>query len=92
VFLIAYTDLPIGRTSSAPIWNEETIMDWPEAANASSLQSATVPELAVSGYRLGIYEYQYVRDGAEARGRFLTAQAMAAGRAASLSDPPLSAD
>jgi hypothetical protein len=73
VFLVAYTDLPIGRSSNAPIWNEETMMDWPDAAHASSFHGAAVPELAANGYRLGIYEYEYVWDEIDARGRLLPA-------------------
>jgi hypothetical protein len=78
VVLVSYTDLPIGRTSSAPIWNEETVMDWPNASPSSSPRVAEVLARPTVGYRLGIYEYEYVWDEAEARGRLLPADELAA--------------
>lgn len=77
VFLVAYTDLPIGSGPNAPIWNDETLMDWPNAAHSSSSRDS-VPARTVAGYRLGIYEYEYMADDPEARGRLRPADAVAA--------------
>lgn len=67
VFLVAYTDLPLGQTSAAPTWNEDTVMDWPNAEHGSS--SDAVPARRFSSYELGVYEYEYVWDDAEDRGK-----------------------
>ena len=69
VFLVSYTDLPIGPTTSAPTWNEETVMEWPDAAPSSSSRESAVPQRPAAGYRFGIYEYAYEWDDLEARGR-----------------------
>jgi hypothetical protein len=59
VLLFAYTDLSIDKTGNAPIWNQETIMDWPNAPHASAPGDIPVSALAPCGYRLAIYEYEY---------------------------------
>jgi len=69
VLLIAYTDLPIGRTANAPVWNQETIMDWPDAPRASSPGDVAVSALVPIGYRLAIYEYEYGRNDLDERGK-----------------------
>jgi hypothetical protein len=71
VFLISFSDLSIGRTSNAPIWNEETLMDWPNAAERRSFRQQGVPQRPAVDYRFGIYEYEYEWDEAEARGRLV---------------------
>jgi hypothetical protein len=71
VFLISYTDLPIGRTSSAPTWNEETVMDWPNAAQRKSFRPDGAPRRSSIDYRFGIYEYEYEYDEDGVRGRFV---------------------
>lgn len=76
VLLLAYTDLPIGRTSNAPMWNEDTIMDWPDSAHATSSREAAVPARPSSGYRLGIYEYEYLWDEHDRRGRWVPQEAV----------------
>lgn len=73
VFLLSYTDLPIGKTSSAPAWNEETVMDWPNAPQRTSFRPDGVLRPSSAGYRFGIYEYEYEWDENEARGRFVSA-------------------
>ena len=73
VLLISYTDLPIGRTSRAPTWDEETVMDWPNADQSFSPRENGLPERSPAGYRVGIYEYEYLWDNAEARGRLVPA-------------------
>ena len=62
VLLIAYTDLPIGPTSVAPTWSDETMMDGPGARESFSAGQSGVPERLPSGYRFGIYEYDYQRE------------------------------
>lgn len=78
--LLAYTDLPVGPTSSAPIWNEETIMDWPDAPHASSPSEATVSAFAPDDYRLTIFEYEYAWEEGEDRGKRVAPHADAASR------------
>lgn len=85
--LLAYTDLPIGETSNAPIWNEETIMDWPDAPRASSPSNIAVSMLAPDGYRLTIFEYEYGWDDADDRGRWIPPRSAAASKRS----PPLAA-
>jgi hypothetical protein len=62
VLLIAYTDLPIGPTSVAPTWSEETMMDGPGASDSFSAGESGVPARLPSGYQFGIYEYEYQRE------------------------------
>ena len=73
VLLVSYSDLPIGPTSTAQRWNDETIMDWPNAAERPSPQARDMPARALSDYRLGVYEYDYVWDEREGRGKLLPA-------------------
>jgi len=68
VFLVAFTDLPIGETQTAPIWNEETVMDWPNATPGSSAPHGRLPSRARAGYRVGVYEYVYEIGAADAVG------------------------
>jgi hypothetical protein len=70
VFLLSYSDLPIGRAASAPIWNEETVMDWPNAEQRRSFRQSGSPR-PVAGYRFGVYEYDYEWDEAEGRGKLV---------------------
>lgn len=85
VFLIAVTDLPLRSSALAPIWNEDTVMDGPGVRT----QRPTSGSRDLSGYRLGVYVYQYDREQDQAQGRFsvsgpersATAQLNAAGLA-----------
>jgi len=83
--LLAYTDLPIGGASNAPIWNEETIMDWPDAPRASSPSEAIVSTRVPDGYRLTIFEYEYGWNDADNRGRWVPPRREAPNRGS----PPL---
>ncbi|MEO6599836.1 MAG: hypothetical protein ABIQ16_08200 [Polyangiaceae bacterium] len=67
VLLIAYTDLPIGVTSVAATWSEETMMDGPGARESFSARESGVPARLPSRYQFGIYEYEYEWDDSEAR-------------------------
>jgi len=88
VFLIAVTDLPLGSSAIAPIWNEDTVMDGPGLENQKSSPSAMGPK-DLSGYKLGVYVYEYERQEAQIQGEFssnalersATAQLRAAGLA-----------
>jgi hypothetical protein len=87
VLFVAYTDLPIERTGHAPVWSQETIMDWPDAPVASSPGELAVPALAPDGYRLANYEYEYTWNDSEQRGKWLPPRADARSR----QSPPLAA-
>jgi len=87
VLLLAYTDLPIGRTSKAPSWNEETVMDWPDAARDFSPRDVTAAAHVPRGYQLAIYEYRYGWDGVDDRGKLLLPPDR---ESASQTSPPLS--
>lgn len=91
VLLLAYTDLPISRTSNAPTWNEETIMDWPDSARATSSREAAIPARPSAGYRLGIYEYEYRWDDRERRGRWVPQAAVSERGGSPPLDSPLGA-
>ncbi len=75
LLLLAYTDLPIGRTAHAPIWNEDTIMDWPDAPRASSPSDAIVSARSPDDYRLAIFEYEYGWNDVDERGKWLPPRA-----------------
>ena len=61
VLLIAVTDLPIGPSSVAPLWNELTLMDGPGAPHLE--RPPTLPMQRVgSDYRVGLYVYEYDSD------------------------------
>jgi hypothetical protein len=79
VFLVSYTDLPIGRTNTAPTWNEETVMDWPGAIPSSTSSESGIPQRTAVGYRFGVYEYVYEWDEVERRGRLLQADLASSG-------------
>lgn len=75
VLLVSYTDLPIGPSSKAPIWNEGTVMDWPNASLHQSSREFALPSRICDGCRFGIFEYEFrlEEDGDDARGRFVPA-------------------
>jgi len=73
VFLISFTDLPLGRTSNAPIWSEETLMDWPNAESRHTFSDIEAAPRAPIDYRFGVYEYEYEWDEVEGRGRLTAA-------------------
>jgi hypothetical protein len=75
VLLVSYTDLPIGPSSRAPVWNEETVMDWPNATKHQSSREVALPRRTCSECRFGIYEYEFrlEEDSDDARGRFVPA-------------------
>jgi len=68
VFLIAVTDLPLGSSIIAPIWNEDTVMDGPGVSTEESLPLAIRGSRDLSGYRVGVYVYQYERRQDQAQG------------------------
>jgi hypothetical protein len=68
-FLIAFTDLPMPSGSSAPIWNEQTLMDGPGAPERRGLSQAAAQRDVPSNYRFGVYEYRYEWDEARKSGR-----------------------
>ena len=87
IFLIAVTDLPLGSSTVAPIWNEDTVMDGPGVSREGSPLARIEASRNLSGYRLGVYVYQYERQRDHARGQLsasgteqsATAQLRAAG-------------
>lgn len=87
VFLIAVTDLPLGSSAVAPIWSEDTVMDGPGVSSEGSPVAKIRGSRDLSGYRLGVYVYQYERQHDHAQGQLsanrteqsATAQLRAAG-------------
>jgi len=69
VFLIAVTDLPIGASSLAPVWNENTVMDGPGVRSAERSAGAIGDLAARAGYRVGVYVYRYERAQNQAQGQ-----------------------
>ena len=69
VFLIAVTDLPLGSSVIAPIWNEDTVMDGPGVSTQEGLPVAVRGSRDLSGYRVGVYVYQYERQENQAQGQ-----------------------
>jgi len=78
VLLIAFTDLPIGPTSIAPRWREETMMDGPGAPESFSARESAIPARLPRDYQFGIYEYEYQWNDGEARALLRTATPLAA--------------
>jgi len=68
VFLIAVTDLPLGPSVIAPIWNEDTVMDGPGVSTQESSPVAIRGSRDLSGYGVGVYVYQYERQEDQAQG------------------------
>lgn len=60
-FLFAVTDLPLGASSLAPRWNEDTVMDGPGVIARKSTPDEMSASRDLSSYRLGVYVYQYER-------------------------------
>ena len=86
VFLIAVTDLPLGSTAIAPVWNEDTVMDGPGVSTQEQSPSRIESSRDLSGYRVGVYVYQYERHSDQIQGQSsasgagsATAQLQAAG-------------
>lgn len=69
VFLIAVTDLPLGSSSIAPIWNGDTVMDGPGVNAPERSPWAIGGSRDLSGYRVGVYVYQYERRGDPVQGQ-----------------------
>jgi len=69
VFLIAFTDLPIGANTFAPVWDENTVMDGPGVRTAEHSAGMIASSAHLSGYRLGVYVYQYELQKGQAQGR-----------------------
>jgi hypothetical protein len=71
-FLFALTDLPMGPTMTAPVWNAATVMGGPGIPEVTS--EANVPEPAgPSSARLGVYVYLYEKPAGEKYGHFVLA-------------------
>jgi hypothetical protein len=68
VFLVAVTDLPLGSSAVAPIWSEDTVMDGPGVSSGGRPPSAGGGSRDLSGFRLGVYVYQYERQRGQAEG------------------------
>jgi hypothetical protein len=68
-FLIAFTDLPMPSGTSAPIWDEQTLMDGPGAPERHHVSQVVAHRHVTPEYRFGVYEYLYDWDEARKRGR-----------------------
>jgi len=75
VFLIAVTDLPLGSTAIAPVWDENTVMDGPGVGADERSRVATGGSTDLSSYRLAVYVYQYARQPEQAQGEPATQMA-----------------
>jgi hypothetical protein len=72
-FLIAFTDLPTSMGATAPIWNEQTLMDGPGAPERYEVPQIAEERQYTRSYRVGVYEYIYDWDEAQKRGRLRVA-------------------
>jgi hypothetical protein len=75
IFLLAVTDLPMGRSRVAPLWGRDTVMagsDLPEPLSAADLPAERHLECA----RLGVYGYVYEKNPEDYQGRLLAAEAL----------------
>jgi hypothetical protein len=71
-FLLAVTDLPIGPSTTAPVWNEHTVMAGPGIPQDLS-EADLPPGLRLSSaHRLGVYVYVYERVEGENQGQFVS--------------------
>jgi hypothetical protein len=68
-FLIAFTDLPMPNGSTAPIWDEQTLMDGPGAPHYRHLAAEAAERPISCRYRFGVYEYLYAWDEVDERGK-----------------------
>lgn len=66
VMLIAFTDLPIGATSRAPAWNEETLMEGPDAPPPLPTARRAAPQ-----FRFGVFIYEYRARRSDNKGSFV---------------------
>ena len=69
VFLIAVTDLPLASSRIAPVWNEDTVMDGPGISTDERSPRTIESSRDLSGYRLGVYVYQYERQSDQVQGQ-----------------------
>jgi hypothetical protein len=68
-FLIAFTDLPMPNGATAPIWDEQTLMDGPGAPHYRGLPGQVAGRPISCRYRFGAYEYLYAWDEVAERGK-----------------------
>jgi hypothetical protein len=67
VFLVAFTDLPVGRSEGAPRWNEDTLMDAPD------LPAMRFPaeRRVTSRFRVSAFVYEYAASSPDGQGDFI---------------------
>ena len=68
MFLVAFTDLPIGVTNRGQPWREDTWMDERPREPRAELEASRV---ASADYRLGFYVYEYEAELPDAAGAFV---------------------
>ena len=74
VFLLAFTDLPLGPTPIAPTWGRDTVMAGPEVPE--TLTAADLPaERHLRSARLGVYAYVYEASEGDKHGRLVSGEA-----------------
>ena len=74
VFLLAFTDLPIGPTPVAPVWTRDTLMEGPEVSE--TLTAADLPGgRSLGSARFAAYVYVYERSARDDEGRLMPAEA-----------------
>ncbi len=70
VFLVVFTDLPIGPDPRAAVWDAET---WMEGGDETRPLDFPAAHRASPRYRLGVYVYEYESTPADSEGRFVEA-------------------
>jgi hypothetical protein len=75
VLLLAFTDLPVGPTSIAPVWGRDTVMAGPEVPETLSEVDLPPARYLRSG-RLGVYVYVYEKRPGGDEGQLLSAEAL----------------
>ena len=70
VFLLAVTDLPIGKSALAPVWNADTVMDGAGVGMDCSFGSEEQLRGELTSYQLAVYVYEYERRKSQIDGEF----------------------
>jgi len=71
-FVVAFTDLPIGPTHRAPLWNHQTwLAERPEPPSSELRTDGRVPR----AYRIGTYVYEYESESLDGEGEFVSSDA-----------------
>jgi len=75
VFLVAFTDLPLALTTTAPVWTEDTVMAGPEIPEPLTAEDVPAGRHLKAGH-LGVYSYVYGRALGDDHGQFVAPHAL----------------